>query len=87
MVATEPPRDYPRAMRTALSTAIDRQLEALIVARVRRQWPVLRVVPARWIRPTIAPTAVRLRRSVSRGVLVVAVPSGIIVMLATFVRW
>jgi hypothetical protein len=73
-------------MRLGLSTSIDRRLEALIVAWVRRQWPVLRLVPARWIRPAVAPTAVRLRRSVSRGVLALAVPGGIIVMLATYVR-
>jgi hypothetical protein len=73
-------------MRIDLSTSIDRRLEALIVARVRRQWPVLRLIPARWIQPAIEPTAVRLRRSLTRGALALAVPSGVIVMLATYVR-
>jgi hypothetical protein len=73
-------------MLNRVRTTIDRRLEDLIVAWVRRQWPVLRLVPARWIRPAITPTAARLRRSVSRSVLVLAVPGGIILMLLTFVR-
>jgi hypothetical protein len=74
---------YPRAMRSAVSAAIDRRLENLIVQRARRQSPVLRLVPARWIRPAITPTAVRMRRSLSRGVLALALPTGIIVALIT----
>jgi hypothetical protein len=72
---------YPRAMRSAVSAAIDRRLENLIVACARRQLPVLRLVPARWIRLAITPMAVRLRRSLSRGVLALALPTGVIVAL------
>jgi hypothetical protein len=86
MVATDPARGYHRAMRTSVRAAIDRRLEAVIVVWVRRQWPVLRLVPARWIRPAIAPTAVRLRRSLSRGMLALAVPGGIVVVLATYLH-
>jgi hypothetical protein len=86
MVVPVRARGYPGAMRNGVSEAVDRRLEALIVAWVRRQWPVLRLVPARLIRPAITPTAVRLRRWFSRGVLALAVPSGIIVVLVTYVR-
>jgi hypothetical protein len=68
-------------MRSALSSAIDRRLESLIVACARRRSPVLRLVPARWIRPAITPTTVRLRRSLARGVLALALPTGIILAL------
>ena len=68
-------------MPSGLTDAIDRRLEDLIVVWVRRRWPVLRLVPARWIRPAVAPTAVLLRRSLSRGLLAAAMPVGIILAL------
>jgi hypothetical protein len=68
-------------MSSGLSAAIDSRLEGLIVAWARRRWPALRLVPARWIRPAVAPTALRLRRLLSRGVLAAAVPIGIILAL------
>jgi hypothetical protein len=64
-------------MPRAVSAAIDRRLQNLIVACARRQLPVLRLVPARWIRPAIAPTAVRLRRSLSRGALALGLLIGV----------
>jgi hypothetical protein len=81
--AADGARMYPRAMRSAVSAAIDRRLKNLIVERARRQSPVLRLVPARWIRPAITPTAVRLRRWLSRGVLALALPTGIILARIT----
>jgi hypothetical protein len=72
-------------MRSAVSAAIDRRLENLIVACARRQLPVLRLVPARWIRLAITPMAVRLRRSLSRSVLALALPTGVIVALMALV--
>jgi hypothetical protein len=68
-------------MPSRLSAAMDRRLEDLIVAWTRRQWPALRLVPARWLRPAVAPTALRLRRLLSRGVLAAAVPIGTILAL------
>jgi hypothetical protein len=70
-------------MSTGVSAAIDRRLESLIVAWARRQWPVLRLVPARWIRPAIRPATGRLRRSCSRGVVALAVPGAIVLALVT----
>jgi hypothetical protein len=68
-------------MPSRLSAAMDRRLEDLIVAWTRRQWPALRLVPARWLRPAVAPTALRLRRLLSHGVLAAATPIGIILAL------
>ncbi len=68
-------------MRSGVGTAIDSWLEELIVTWVRWQWPALRLVPARWIRPVIKPTVVRLRRVISRGALVLAVLVGTILTL------
>jgi hypothetical protein len=73
-------------MRSAMGAAIDDWLEELIVAWGRRRWPVLRLVPAQWIRPAIKPAVVRLRRSLSRGALVLAVPVGTILALFILMR-
>jgi hypothetical protein len=72
---------YPRAMLSGLSAVIDSRLEDLIVAWARRRWPVLRLVPARWIQPAVAPLAPRLRRLLSRAVLAAAMPIGVILTL------
>jgi hypothetical protein len=68
-------------MSTGLSAAIDRWLQDLIVARTRRRWPVLRLVPARWIWPAVAPAAPRLRRRLARALLAAAMSTGIILAL------
>jgi hypothetical protein len=70
-------------MRRGVSAAIDRRLEDVIVVWLRREWPVLRLVPSRWIRPAARPTAVRLRRSLSRIALAVVVPIGTFLALLT----
>ncbi len=64
-------------------TVIGSLLEELFVARVRRQWPVLRLVPSRWIRRVIRPTVVQLRRSLIRGALALAVLVATILTLLT----
>ena len=68
-------------MRGGLGAAIDIRLQNLIVAWARRRWPVLRLVPARWIWPAVAPAAPRLRRALSRALLAAAMPAGMIVAL------
>jgi hypothetical protein len=80
-LADEEAEAYPRAMLNGPSTLIDGRLEDLIVAWARRRWPALRLVPARWMRPAVAPMAVRLRRLLSRAVLAAAMPIGIILAL------
>jgi hypothetical protein len=73
-------------MRNALGAAIDNRLEASTVRWVRRQYPALRLVPSRWIRPVIKPTVVRLRRSLSRGTIAIVLSSGIILALLITMR-
>ncbi len=73
-------------MRSGVGTAIDSWLEELIVTWVRRQSPVLRLVPTRWIRPVIKPTVLRLRRSISRGAVALAVPVGTILAALILMR-
>jgi hypothetical protein len=68
-------------MLSGVVAVIDSWLGGLVVRSVRRQRPVLRLVPARWIRPVVKPTAVRLRRSLTRGALTLAVAAGIITLL------
>jgi hypothetical protein len=80
IVAVPEAKAYPRAMPRCLSAAIDSRLEDLIVAWARGRWPPLRLLPARWIRPAVAPMALRLRRLLSRAVLTAA-PIGIILGL------
>jgi hypothetical protein len=79
--AVEEAKAYPRAMSSDLGAAIDARLEKVIVAWGRRRWPALRLVPARWIRPVVAPTALRFRRMLSRAVLAAAMPIGLILAL------
>jgi hypothetical protein len=68
-------------MRAALTVVVDRRLENQIVAWARRRWRVLRIVPAWWIRPAIAPAAVRMRRSLSRVALALALAGTILLAL------
>jgi hypothetical protein len=68
-------------MHSALSAAIDRRLEALIIAWARRDWPALRLLPVRLLRPAVAPTALRLRRVLTRAVLASAMPVAVVVGL------
>jgi hypothetical protein len=66
-------------MRSSPGAALDRRIEAMIVSWVRRQWPVLRIVPVGLIRPAVAPTALRLRRSIVRATFVIAIPAAVVV--------
>jgi hypothetical protein len=68
-------------MHSALGVAIDRRLEALIIIRARREWPALRLLPIRWLRPAVAPTATRLRRFLTRAFLAAAMPVAVVVGL------
>jgi len=66
-------------MHSAVSAAIDRGLQALIIVWARREWPMLRMLPVRWLRPAVAPTALRLRRLLTRVVLAAATLVAIVV--------
>jgi hypothetical protein len=68
-------------MPNGIRAEVDKRLEDLIVAGTRRRYPALHWVPARWIRPAVAPVAARLRRLLWRGVLAAATPIGMILVL------
>jgi hypothetical protein len=68
-------------MRSRLGAAIDRRLAELIIVRLRRAWPLLKLVPASWVFPIVAPGARRLRRSLSRGAVALAVSAGALLVL------
>lgn len=70
-------------MRSELGAAIDRRLAGLIISRLQRGWPLLKLVPASWIVLIAAPAARRLRRSLSRVAVVVAVSSCALIVLIT----
>jgi hypothetical protein len=72
-------------MRTRVNAAIETQLADLMLSLACRRWPVLRVIPRRWVRPVLVPAAVRLRRSISAAALVVAATAGVII--AALVVW
>jgi hypothetical protein len=68
-------------MPSRLSAAVDDRLQAAIVAWGRRRWPAMRLVPARWLRPAVAPLAIRVRRLLGRAVLAAAISTSLIVAL------
>lgn len=65
-------------MRSRINASIDTQLADLIVARARRRWPALRLMPARLMRPAVRPPAIRLRRVLSAAALILGVTTGLI---------
>lgn len=72
---------YAQAVRGGLGAVIDRCLAGLIILRLRRHWPLLKLVPESWILPIVAPKASSLRRWLSRGAIAVAVPIGVMTAL------
>jgi hypothetical protein len=71
-------------MTAGLSAAIDRRLRRLLVAWARRRYPALRLIPARWLRLAVAPTAPRLRRSLAHITLSAAMSLSLILALLIF---
>ena len=65
-------------MSSRINASIDTQLADLIVARARRRWPALRLMPARLMRPAVRPAAIRLRRVLSAAALILGVTTGLI---------
>jgi hypothetical protein len=68
-------------MRSTLGVAIDKRLAQLIIVRLRRAWPLLRVIPASWIVPVVAPGARTLRRSLLACAVVVVLSTGALIVL------
>jgi hypothetical protein len=72
---------YAPAMRSELSAAVDRRLAELIIVRLRRSWPLLKLLPGSCIFPIVAPAARRLRRSLFRSAAAVALFAGTVIAL------
>jgi hypothetical protein len=71
---------------TLLAGKLDRMLGDVLLARARRRWPLLSLVPARWLRPLLFPAARRLRISLARGAIVTsltAITTAAALLLAT----
>jgi hypothetical protein len=54
---------------TLLAGKLDRLLGDMLLTGARRRWPLLSLVPARWLRPLLLPAARRLRISLARGAM------------------
>ncbi len=59
-------------MPTVVLGTLDRLLVAVLVAGARRRWPVLSLVPSRWLRPLLLPTARQARSSLGRGAMLIS---------------
>jgi hypothetical protein len=70
-------------MRGELGAAVDRRLADLIIVRLRRSWPLLKLMPASIIIPLVVPAARRLRRSLFRSAVAVAVLAGAVSTIIT----
>ena len=56
-------------MPNLLVGTLDRLLANVLLAGAGRRWPLLRLVPRRWLRPLLMPTARHLRSSLARGAM------------------
>jgi len=68
-------------MRSELGAAVDKRLPELIIVRLRRSWPVLKLLPASCIVPIVVPAATRLRRWLFRSAVAVAVCAGAVIAI------
>jgi hypothetical protein len=67
-------------------SALDRRIATLILLQARRRWPLLSLVPAPWMRPLLAPAATRVRRSLTRAALALAVVTVVMASLLALLR-
>ena len=67
-------------------SALDRRIATLILLRARRKWPLLSLVPAPWMRPLLAPAVTRVRQSLMRAMLALAMVTGAMVSLLALLR-
>jgi hypothetical protein len=68
-------------MLIALVARLDRCIADLMLARARRRWPLLRLVPRPCIRAVILPAATLARQDVVRAVAVGGLLAGVLVVL------
>jgi hypothetical protein len=73
-------------MFSALPGTIDRLLAGVLLARVRRSWPLLRLVPSSWLWPLLAPMARRLRYSLAGWAMAVCTTVAAAIVLLVMLR-
>jgi hypothetical protein len=64
-----------------LSTRVDRRIADLMLARARRRWPLLRLLPRTCARQLILPTATLARQDLVRVVVLAALFAGALLLL------
>jgi hypothetical protein len=68
-----------------LFAGVDRRIADLMLARARRRWPLLRVVPRACVRQLILPAARVARQDVVRVVVLAAfVAAALLMLVPTF---
>ncbi len=70
-------------MLSALADRLDHRLAKVIVARARRRWPLLTLIPAGWLGLVASPLATRLRRSLAPGALTASATIVVVIVLVT----
>jgi hypothetical protein len=76
---------YPRTVLRVLFARVDRRIADLMLARARRRWPLLRLVPRTCVRQLILPAATLARQDVLRvAVLVVLLAGAPLVLILAF---
>jgi hypothetical protein len=64
-----------------LFARVDRGIADLMLARGRRRWPLLRLVPRTCVRQLILPAATLARQEVVRVVVLAALLAGVLIVL------
>jgi hypothetical protein len=66
---------------TVLSARVDRRIADVILARARRRWPLLRLLPRGCARQLVLPAATLARQDVVRVVVLAASLAGALLLL------
>jgi hypothetical protein len=64
-----------------LFARVDRRIADLMLARARRRWPLLRLVPRMCVRQLVLPAATLARQDVVRAVVLAALLAGLLLVL------
>jgi hypothetical protein len=72
---------YPRIVVKVLFARVDRRIADLMLARARRRWPLLRLMPRTCVRQAILPAATVARQDVVRVVALAALVAGTLLVL------
>lgn len=64
-----------------LFARVDRRIADLMLARARRRWPLLRLVPRTYVRQVILPAATVARQDVLRVLVLAASLAGTLLLL------